>query len=186
MTSGVSAWRASWKTRYDTRVATQSWMRRKVRVRCKQQRLECFFPAPRLLGLNQGCPETELNRRHGDFQSPALPTELSGQLRADTAKSRGETLSTDAACQADWTTTCLFAVRTLSSFDRAAPQLFTRGTSRCGASQRVRRFFGASETWSAATPSTRKKMGWRWLWVGPKIRARSQAVRQLRRAPSPK
>ena len=24
-------------------------------------------------------PETESNRRHGDFQSPALPTELSGQ-----------------------------------------------------------------------------------------------------------
>ncbi len=27
------------------------------------------------------CPETESNRRHGDFQSPALPTELSGQRR---------------------------------------------------------------------------------------------------------
>ena len=26
-------------------------------------------------------PETESNRRHGDFQSPALPTELSGQPR---------------------------------------------------------------------------------------------------------
>ena len=26
------------------------------------------------------CPETESNRRHGDFQSPALPTELSGQM----------------------------------------------------------------------------------------------------------
>ena len=25
------------------------------------------------------CPETESNRRHGDFQSPALPTELSGR-----------------------------------------------------------------------------------------------------------
>ena len=25
-----------------------------------------------------GCPETELNRRHEDFQSSALPTELSG------------------------------------------------------------------------------------------------------------
>jgi hypothetical protein len=24
------------------------------------------------------CPETELNRRHADFQSAALPTELSG------------------------------------------------------------------------------------------------------------
>ena len=27
-------------------------------------------------------PETESNRRHGDFQSPALPTELSGRRRA--------------------------------------------------------------------------------------------------------
>ena len=24
------------------------------------------------------CPESESNQRHGDFQSPALPTELSG------------------------------------------------------------------------------------------------------------
>ncbi len=29
------------------------------------------------------CPETESNRRHGDFQSPALPTELPGQCAAD-------------------------------------------------------------------------------------------------------
>ena len=26
------------------------------------------------------CPEPESNQRHGDFQSPALPTELSGQI----------------------------------------------------------------------------------------------------------
>jgi hypothetical protein len=26
------------------------------------------------------CPEAESNHRHGDFQSPALPTELSGHL----------------------------------------------------------------------------------------------------------
>ncbi len=26
------------------------------------------------------CPEAESNHRHGDFQSPALPTELSGQM----------------------------------------------------------------------------------------------------------
>src|SRR5262249_33415932 len=26
------------------------------------------------------CPGTELNRRHGEFQSPALPTELPGRL----------------------------------------------------------------------------------------------------------
>ena len=27
------------------------------------------------------CPEAESNHRHGDFQSPALPTELSGHFR---------------------------------------------------------------------------------------------------------
>ena len=27
---------------------------------------------------NKWCPEAESNHRHGDFQSPALPTELSG------------------------------------------------------------------------------------------------------------
>ena len=32
-------------------------------------------------GFIRWCPETESNRRHGDFQSPALPTELSGQRR---------------------------------------------------------------------------------------------------------
>ena len=31
------------------------------------------------LPLKKWCPEAELNHRHGDFQSPALPTELSGQ-----------------------------------------------------------------------------------------------------------
>ena len=29
------------------------------------------------------CPEPESNQRHGDFQSPALPTELSGQIPQD-------------------------------------------------------------------------------------------------------
>ncbi len=28
-------------------------------------------------------PETESNRRHGDFQSPALPTELSSQINGN-------------------------------------------------------------------------------------------------------
>ena len=28
--------------------------------------------------INKWCPEAESNHRHGDFQSPALPTELSG------------------------------------------------------------------------------------------------------------
>ena len=29
--------------------------------------------------LNNWCPDSESNQGHGDFQSPALPTELSGQ-----------------------------------------------------------------------------------------------------------
>ena len=30
--------------------------------------------------LNEWCPDSELNQGHGDFQSPALPTELSGHI----------------------------------------------------------------------------------------------------------
>ena len=33
--------------------------------------------------LDLWCPGTESNRRHGDFQSPALPTELPGQCADD-------------------------------------------------------------------------------------------------------
>ena len=32
--------------------------------------------------LNEWCPDSESNQGHGDFQSPALPTELSGQRGA--------------------------------------------------------------------------------------------------------
>ena len=40
------------------------------------------------LGLKKWCPVAESNHRHGDFQSPALPTELSGRtkLRLDVSK----------------------------------------------------------------------------------------------------
>ena len=31
--------------------------------------------------LKKWCPDPESNQRHGDFQSPALPTELSGQTK---------------------------------------------------------------------------------------------------------
>ena len=34
----------------------------------------------RAKSLNSWCPEAESNHRHGDFQSPALPTELSGRV----------------------------------------------------------------------------------------------------------
>ena len=33
---------------------------------------------------NKKCPEPESNQRHEDFQSSALPTELSGHLVCDT------------------------------------------------------------------------------------------------------
>ncbi len=32
--------------------------------------------------MNEWCPDSESNQGHGDFQSPALPTELSGQRGA--------------------------------------------------------------------------------------------------------
>ena len=32
--------------------------------------------------MNKWCPDSESNQGHGDFQSPALPTELSGQRAA--------------------------------------------------------------------------------------------------------
>ena len=32
------------------------------------------------LVVSQWCPKAESNHRHGDFQSPALPTELSGHI----------------------------------------------------------------------------------------------------------
>ena len=38
---------------------------------------------PALSWFNQKwCPDSESNQGHGDFQSPALPTELSGQRGA--------------------------------------------------------------------------------------------------------
>ena len=39
-------------------------------------------PSHRLGSLNKWCPDSESNQGHGDFQSPALPTELSGQRGA--------------------------------------------------------------------------------------------------------
>src|SRR6202012_3633424 len=38
-------------------------------------------PRPGALGAHRWCPGTESNRRHGDFQSPALPTELPGRAK---------------------------------------------------------------------------------------------------------
>src|SRR5213075_63104 len=39
------------------------------------------------------CPGTELNRRHEDFQSSALPTELPGHRQAGTAARKDNTAS---------------------------------------------------------------------------------------------
>ena len=38
-----------------------------------------LYPAKERASNAFWCSETESNCRHGDFQSPALPTELSGQ-----------------------------------------------------------------------------------------------------------
>lgn len=51
----------------------------KTRTRRVSYVFQMIFAPPE---TNEWCPETESNRRHGDFQSPALPTELSGQRGA--------------------------------------------------------------------------------------------------------
>ena len=57
---------------------TRFWHKRKARNKCGLRK-----------ALNRWCPGTESNRRHGDFQSPALPTELPGQrARHDTDATR--------------------------------------------------------------------------------------------------
>jgi hypothetical protein len=54
-------------------IATTKAMRSVSRWRAAQQKRTAQKDRPSL------CPGTELNCRHGDFQSPALPTELPGQ-----------------------------------------------------------------------------------------------------------
>ncbi len=70
------------------------------RAMCQCVALEALAPPRRgsaIPSRNQrsrqvlSCPKTELNRRHGDFQSPALPTELFG-------RGRGRNLHTDQRC----------------------------------------------------------------------------------------
>ncbi len=48
----------------------------------KARRYDVYLRASKSLisKKNSWCPEAESNHRHGDFQSPALPTELSGQV----------------------------------------------------------------------------------------------------------
>ncbi len=46
------------------------------------QRLETTKPRISAGLLNEWCPNSESNQGHGDFQSPALPTELFGQRGA--------------------------------------------------------------------------------------------------------
>ncbi len=50
---------------------TESCVKRPLRISSPNQR-----------ALMQWCPDSESNQGHGDFQSPALPTELSGQRGA--------------------------------------------------------------------------------------------------------
>ena len=42
---------------------------------------QCLTAWRRRHYINKWCPEAESNHRHGDFQSPALPTELSRRYR---------------------------------------------------------------------------------------------------------
>lgn len=60
-------------------------MRSKMPVRQNRRKAFPGSPAPTnplILKKGEWCPGTESNRRHGDFQSPALPTELPGHLSA--------------------------------------------------------------------------------------------------------
>src|SRR3989304_5646636 len=50
-------------------------------------------------------PETESNHRHKDFQSSALPTELSGQSKQLFSKNKDPSIVHDAACSGQ--TSCL-------------------------------------------------------------------------------
>ena len=50
---------------------TESCVKRPLRISSLNQR-----------ALMRWCPDSESNQGHGDFQSPALPTELSGQRGA--------------------------------------------------------------------------------------------------------
>ncbi len=62
---GVSRWR---------RIIERSSMKSPFR----QKQKPAFWAG----SLNEWCPDSESNQGHGDFQSPALPTELSGQRGA--------------------------------------------------------------------------------------------------------
>ena len=55
------------------------------RVRKAQKQKPAFWAG----SLNKWCPDSESNQGHGDFQSPALPTELSGQRGALNRKGCG-------------------------------------------------------------------------------------------------
>ena len=45
-------------------------------IKSPVQLRNCYGTLPK----NIWCPDSELNQGHGDFQSPALPTELSGHI----------------------------------------------------------------------------------------------------------
>ncbi len=60
---------------------------------CSGPAASCQRKSPRLLGglgsIVKWCPGTELNRRHEDFQSSALPTELPGRVHRGCAERAG-------------------------------------------------------------------------------------------------
>ena len=51
--------------------------------------LQTLLDSTGLLGKQYWWPGTELNRRHKDFQSSALPTELPGPVLRGAAKTEG-------------------------------------------------------------------------------------------------
>ena len=55
-------------------------LERKTRLELATPTLARWCSTTELLPQNNWCSGTESNRRHGDFQSPALPTELPEQI----------------------------------------------------------------------------------------------------------
>src|ERR1700722_5758027 len=70
------------------------------------------------------CAGTESNRRHGDFQAPALPTELPAQPPWQRRRGEAELSPSGPACQPRETTSC--PPRTALRYDRAAATSVTR------------------------------------------------------------
>jgi hypothetical protein len=56
----------------------------------------------RLPAKQKWCPGTELNRRHEDFQSSALPTELPGLIEVSGLMDEGRSIASDGDYRQDY------------------------------------------------------------------------------------